>query len=393
MPRFSPFPGIRYDTERVPIADVIAPPYDVVDADEQQRLESRSTFNSIRVELARADGDPYLAARERFDTWLSEGVLRQDRPSLYGYEMTGVDDLGVARRVVGVFGALDLAAGDVLPHEHTTPKAKSDRLDLLRATTTNTSPIWVLTPASIASLVDTTKTPDADVTDDDSVRHRLWVLDDDAASAVTDAVTAAPVVVADGHHRYETAKTYRDEVRSQHADAPGDHDAVLALVVELAPENLAVAAIHRLLLGIGGDAALDLLRPHFDLVALDSAEGIGAAMEQSGSLGVLTASGAWLAKPTAATEDASAMDLDSSRLDVALRDLPADASVVFQHGWRECADAVAKGDAGAAVLLRPATVEQIAAVGRGGDRMPPKTTFFWPKPRTGMVFRRLAPPA
>jgi len=393
MPRFSPFPGVRYNTSRVSIADVIAPPYDVVDAEQQQHLEARSPYNSIHVELARADGDPYTAARDRLARWLDEGVLQQDAHSLYGYEMTGTDDLGVARRVVGVFGALDLTADDVLPHEHTTPKAKSDRLDLLRATATNTSPIWVLTPASIAAMVDTAREPASDATDDDGVRHRLWVLDKDDARAISAAVATGPVVVADGHHRYETAKTYRDEVRAGCGNVGGDHDAVLALVVELAPENLAVAAIHRLLFGIDSDAALKCLGRHFELTEVDSADALGALMEESASLGVLTADGAWLARPTDATTEASVMDLDSSRLDVALSDLPATASVVFQHGWRECAEAIVKGSAAAAVFLRPARISQIAAVGRGGDRMPPKTTFFWPKPRTGMVFRRLAPPA
>jgi len=299
----------------------------------------------------------------------------------------------VERHGLGVFGALELGAGDVLPHEHTTPKAKSDRLELLRATATNTSPIWVLTPAPIASLIDTTLPPSAEATDDDDVRHRLWVLADDVAAVVMAAVADEPVVVADGHHRYETATTYRNEVREQSDGAAGDHDFVLALVVELAPEHLAVAAIHRLLVGIDGPDALELLQPHFEFTALDTTDNIGTQMLDAASLAVVTADGAWLARPTTTTEAGARMALDSSRLDVALAALPDGAEVVFQHGWRECAAAVAKGEAGAAVLLRPATIDQIAEVGRGGDRMPPKTTFFWPKPRTGMVFRRLAPPA
>jgi hypothetical protein len=115
---------------------------------------------------------------------------------------------------------------------------------------------------------------------------------------------------------------------------------------------------------------------------------IGDRMLGRGALAVLTPSGTWLARPRPAVSEAATHDLDSSRLDVALKELPAH-QLTYQHGWADCAAAVAAGHANAAVLLRPATVEQIAAIGRGGVRMPPKTTFFWPKPRTGLVVREL----
>ena len=128
---------------------------------------------------------------------------------------------------------------------------------------------------------------------------------------------------------------------------------------------------------------------HFDLTPTDAVDKtIGARMVDAGALALITADGTWLAVPKPATLAAATMELDSSRLDVALADLPT-ASVVYQHGWRQCSDAVTASEASAAVLLRPATVSQIAAVSHGGERMPPKTTFFWPKPRTGVVYRRL----
>jgi uncharacterized protein (DUF1015 family) len=389
MPRFVSFPGLRYALDRVNLRDVIAPPYDVVGPDEQARLEERSPYNAIHVELARADGDVYEAAAARLDTWIAEGVLAFDEPSLYAYEMAGTDEFGVARRTVGVLGALAVAEGDVLPHEQTTPKAKTDRLDLLRATRANTSPIWVLTPAALTAALGDLGEPHADATDDDGITHRLWVLSGDRADAVTALVATEPVLVADGHHRYEVAKRYRDEQRKANGDAPAPYDLVLALAVELADDQLAVGAIHRLISGVDASAALDVLRRHFTLTPTNPSSGdIGTRMTDAGALAVVTADGVWLASPNEATVSAAAMDLDSSRLDVALAELP-DATVVFQHGWRECGDAVAKGLADVAVLLRPATVDQIAAVSHGGERMPPKTTFFWPKPRTGMVYRRL----
>lgn len=390
MPPFVPFSGLRYALDRVTLAEVIAPPYDVIGPAEQAALEARSPYNAIHVELPRADGDPYAAAARRFDQWMAEGILDSfEEFNFYAYEMRGRDEFGVARSTRGVIGALAIAEGGVLPHEHTTPKARTDRLDLLRATGTNTSPIWVLTPAALRAALDDLGEPDAAATDDEGIEHRLWVLDEDRSDSVTKLLAEEPVLVADGHHRYEVAKRYREEQRAEHGDAPGSYDLVMALAVELAADQLAVGAIHRLINGAPAGAVIDGLSRHFNLRPTEPVDAsIGQRMVEAGALAVVTAAGAWLAAPTDATLAAASMDLDSSRLDVALADLDG-AAVAYQHGWRECSDAVAAGEASAAVLLRPATVDQIAAVSHGGERMPPKTTFFWPKPRTGMVFRRL----
>jgi uncharacterized protein (DUF1015 family) len=206
---------------------------------------------------------------------------------------------------------------------------------------------------------------------------------------VTKLLADEPVLVADGHHRYEVAKKYRDEQRAANGDQPGDYDLVMALAVELAEDQLAVGAIHRLISGVNAAQVLEALEQHFTLVETGHVDStIGQRMVDAGSLAVIAADRVWLATPSAETLAAALMELDSSRLDVALADLP-DAAVVYQHGWRECSEAVASGEAVAAVLLRPATVDQIADVSHGGERMPPKTTFFWPKPRTGVVYRRL----
>lgn len=390
MARFVSFPGLRYAADRVSLADVIAPPYDVIGPAEQETLEQRSPYNAIHVELSRAEGDVYAAANARLETWIAEGVLAFDEPALYAYEMAGTDEFGVARTSRGVMGALAIGDGDVLPHEQTTPKAKTDRLDLLRATGTNLSPIWVLTESPLSSVLAGLGTPDVEATDDEGIAHRLWVLTGETAAQVTKVLAEGPVLVADGHHRFEVSKNYRAEQQAAHGDGPAPHDFVLALAVELVEEQLAVGAIHRLVSGVSVADLKAALEKHFTLSPTGAPDaGIGERMVDAGALALVTADGTWLATPTDATQLAATMDLDSSRLDVALAELAA-ANVVFQHGWRECTEAVERGDATAAVLLRPATVEQIAAVCHGGDRMPPKTTFFWPKPRTGMVYRRLS---
>ncbi len=358
-------------------------------------MVERSPYNIVRLELPAGDTpDPYSAAAELLDGWRDGGVLQRDRtPSFYGYRMSYTDDSGQARSTMGVIGALGLEppGEGILPHEETTPKAKSDRLRLLRATRANLSPIWVLTPVTgLAELCNPPAHPAehtieaAQVAGSENVLHELWpIVDDDRIAAIAAHVASEPVLVADGHHRYETALTFQAEDRSPASAS------VLALVVELDDRQLSVQAIHRLVAGVAADALLEALGEAFDLSPTSPiGADIASRMADAGALAVVTSAGTWMAKAKAHTRAAATHDLDSSRLDVVLAVLPG-AEVSFQHGWESAAAAVAAGEATAAVLLRPATVEQIAGISRGGVRMPPKTTFFWPKPRTGLVLREL----
>jgi uncharacterized protein (DUF1015 family) len=384
VPRFSPIRGLRYDLDRVDPAATTAPPYDVIDADERAALVRRDPHNVVRIDLPVDEGDgldPYEAAAARFRAWQDEGVLVRDpEPSFYVYRMEHRDDRGRARRTTGVLGALALArpgeagAGEqpILPHEFTTPKAKSDRLRLQEATGANLSPIWGLSPAAgLTGLLDTSTDPLASWEDRDGVGHRLWRLTDAATlERIASAVAAEPVVIADGHHRYETALGYREA----HPAA----DTMLTYVVELDDDELSVLPIHRLVSGLPDDLDLvDALAPFF---AVSPTE----ALRTDEGLVLVTVDGTWLLRPRPEAMT-GARDLDTSRLDVALAALPHH-DLVFQHGIDHVRDRVAKGEAQAGVLLRPATVAQIVDIAHGGERMPPKTTFFHPKPRTGVVF-------
>jgi uncharacterized protein (DUF1015 family) len=394
VPRFEPFPGLRYSPSHIKtLDDVVCPPYDVISDTERQVLEARSPSNVVRLELPHDDraGDRYTRARELLDSWRDGGILHRDAgPAFYGYRMSFTDPAGHQSRTVGVIGALGLEppGEGILPHEETTPKAKTDRLELLRATRANLSPIWGLSPGSgLSAHLDPPPHPLERATDDDGVVHEMWPISDPGRiEAIRRAVEAQPVLIADGHHRFETALNYRAE-----QSAPGPDDgAVMALVVELSEEQLTVQAIHRLLVGLPGGFDLPAaLEDWFDVTPAEPVDRtILGRMQEAGALAVLTPTQAFLARPRDKVMEAATHDLDSSRLDVALGGLPAH-QVIYQHGWENCAAAVASGSAAAAVLLRPATVEQIAAISRGGVRMPPKTTFFWPKPRTGLVIREL----
>ncbi len=374
---------------------MIAPPYDVIDADQRAELAGRDPHNAVCIDLpSEADGDArYERAHELLTAWRAEGVLvTDDRPSFTIYRMTATDDAGVQRHTTGVIGALELRppGTDILPHEHTTPKAKSDRLDLLRSCRANLSAIWGLSLAKgLTDLLPVDGPPIADLVDDEGVHHTIWMLDDPAAcAAVSAAVAEQPVVVADGHHRYETSLAYKAEREASEGNS-GLADSTMAYIVELVEDELTVHAIHRLITGLPeGTDVLAALSPWFEDAGAPPADRpVTAVMAEIGCLTLVLGDREVLLRPRLEAL-ADARDLDSSRLDVGLAALP-EHQLRFQHGVDNVRAAVRSGAAQAGILLRPATVAQIEATAHGGERMPPKTTFFHPKPKTGLVFRDL----
>jgi uncharacterized protein (DUF1015 family) len=398
MPRFEPFQGLRYRPAATLISQVMAPPYDVIDSVERVHLASRHPANAVLVELPEPDlvgrRDRYMVAADLFARWQADDIIRADpEPSLYPYRMT--DPSG--RSSTGVLGALGLAEpgaeSDILPHEQTLPKPKSDRLDLLRATRANLSPIWGLSMASglTATFDPTDDEPVVDAYDDDGVRHQLWVLNDrDAIDAICTAVASAPVVVADGHHRYETARAYQAECRAANDDAPGPYDLILALIVELAEDQLTVGAIHRTISDLPPDFDLPAaLSDWFDVVRAGAAdERTLGALAESNSLTMVSDGHAYMLLPHAETYEEAGNDLDSSLIAAALAHLPPH-EVMHRHSVADALAALEDGTGQAAFLLRPVTVHQIEEWANARQRMAPKTTYFSPKPRTGMVFRSL----
>lgn len=401
MPRFEPFAGVRYDLSRVRIDDVVAPPYDVINPHVQATLEARSPFNVVHIDLARDGngGDRYQLAGCRFDEWLASGVLRTDpEPGFYAYRMGYRDPEGHSRQIVGVLGALEVSApgeGDVLPHEETQHKARDDRLNLIRACRADLSPVWGLSMAEgLSELVNPAGPPVARCTDEEGVHHRLWRLcQPGVIEAVSATVTAAPVVIADGHHRYSTALAYRDERRAGRGGGPGDEDLIMALVCELTDGQASVRPIHRLVTGLPDDFdLLAALEEQFE--PLDAGPPLSTLAERMASEGALAlllpGSHTVLLRPRrSAATDEDDTPSDAELLDAALSTIPPHR-LRFDHSLENVAGEVANGVAQAGVALRPVAVDQIARTARSGRKMPTKTTFFHPKPRTGLVFRRLA---
>lgn len=436
MPRFEPFTGLRYATDVAgSIDDVSCPPYDVLTAERCAELTARSPYNMVRLEVpaGMVPGSPDAAAgvaRATLDGWRAAGVLRRDpQPAFYGYRTTAPPGHHRARQTVGVVGALALEPpGDgILPHEETTHGSRAGHSRLLGALRVNVSPIWALSPVSgLADLAaappetgpgdpgsagsDTrtvhdpvahrpdTHRPDthrviARALDEDGVLHEVWpITDPERIRMISTVVGSAPLVLADGHHRFETALAYAQaRLATGHADDTGA-GSIMAYVVELSEEQLQVQAIHRLLVGLRDpEWLLATLAPHFELEATAPPDpSIPDRLQAAGAPAVVTRDGTWLAHPRVpATGPAD--DLDASRVDAVLTELAAvpGTSVVYQSDWAAVATSLATGAADAGLLLRPPTLRQILELSRDGRRMPPKTSFFWPKPRTGLVLREL----
>jgi uncharacterized protein (DUF1015 family) len=399
VPRFLPFPGIRYRARD--ITAVSAPPYDVIEPEARAALEARDPHNAVRLILP----DSYEAAATALTQWRADGVLvTDDSPMFSVYRMDFTGDDGIPQRTTGVLGALALDddGSGVMPHERTLPKAKTDRLELLRATRANLDPIWGLSLAGgLSSHLDPGGAePDATAVDEEGFHHSLWKIDDPERIAVISAAVGSELVVlADGHHRFETANNYRRERRAAGIDDPGD-DAIMTLIVELAPNQLCVRAIHRLLTGVTDVNLRDALGGPFFVHAAGpkTPEGVAAlevAMRDGGGLGLVDHEGLALLMPTAELELAltelpvELRDVASAAFDVGVLPAVPGVSLAYRNDAQTVAAAVAKGDADAAVLLRPVSVETIRAAAAADLRMPEKTTFFAPKPRTGMVFRAL----
>ena len=433
MPEIRPFRGLRYSADSIgDLAAVTAPPYDVVDADEQQRLLARHPKNVVRLDLPTVEpedepDDRYRRAARTLAAWRSDGTLHKDpRPSLYVYEQTyRVPGAAVERTQRGFFARLRLEAygpgSGIRPHERTLEGAREDRYRLLRATGVNTSPVVGLysdesggAAAALTALVADPAT--TVVTDDDGVVHRLWVVaaGDDDSDPVRNLMTAAgrgPITIADGHHRYETALRYRDERRmTRSCEEDPAFDYLLMLFLESTGEPLTVLPTHRLLRGLA-DGEAEALRGSLERLfdvrpagreELEERFGGAPADGGRGLFGLWTRDGGSIltARREAFAALGSSAGPEVRRLDVwllgtALEELCGIDPAAVSGGERlayskSFTEALARVDAAvdgcdAAFLLEPTPVASIMAVAAAGEVMPQKSTYFYPKALTGLV--------
>jgi uncharacterized protein (DUF1015 family) len=439
MADVQPLRALHYDPAVVgPLADVVAPPYDVIDARQRAALIARSPFNVVAVDLPQSepDGpggasgsggaggpDPYTSAGELFDSWQLQGALVRDaQPALWVHtqDYTGPDGRSRTRR--GFFCRVrieDYGAGRVRPHERTHPGPKEDRLRLTRATRANVSPIFSLysdpTGAAWQALSPATEeAPWADITDSDGTVHRLWRASDPVAIAAVQATARdAELLIADGHHRYETMQAYAEEIGGATGSAPqGEHRYILMCLVALEDPGLTVFPTHRLVRGLDDERRLALeaaLQRDFDIaevtteqIAPEPGEGLlqlGYIDGRDGRALRLTLKDQAIADAALAGHSDAYRHLDTGVLETLLLKNAlglSDEDIAHFNGLfyaRDTAEALAmvrSGEYDAAFLMRPTPIGQVRDVAAAGENMPPKSTYFFPKLLTGLLFNPLS---
>jgi uncharacterized protein (DUF1015 family) len=417
MADVQPLRALHYDPAVAgPLEDVVAPPYDVIDASQRAELVERSPFNVVAVDLPHGEPDPYANARELFESWQLQGALARDsEPAVWAHtqEYSGPDGQRRTRR--GFFCRVRIEGygpGRVRPHERTHPGPKEDRLRLTRATRANISPIFSLfsDPANAAWAAlepFTEQTPWGEVSDSDETVHRLWRVGDAQAIAAVQAATRdAELLIADGHHRYETMQAYADEVGGD-----GEHRYILMCLVALQDPGLTVFPTHRLVnrLDDGQRAALaqalqrdfEIAEVPIDQVAPAPGGGplqLGYVTAQDERAYRLTLKAQAIADQALSGHSQAYRHLDTGVLETLLLKGAlglSDDDISHFNGLfyaRDTAEAIAKvrsGEYDAAFLMRPTPVAQVRDVAADGENMPPKSTYFFPKLLTGLLFNPL----
>jgi uncharacterized protein (DUF1015 family) len=415
MADLQPLRTLRYETSVAgPLEDVIAPPYDVIDDELRARLAARSPYNVVEIDLPPS----YQAAAATMADWQERGVLvTEDEPAVWVLRQDYRAPDGSDRTRTGVLARVrveDYGPGRIRPHERTHPGPKEDRLKLTRATQTNLSPIFSLfgdRDAIAARALDriVASEPFDTAADLDGTQNTLWrSADEDLVAELQMALADAELLIADGHHRYETARVYADEIGGE-----GEHRYVLMLLCSLSDPGLLVFPTHRLLTGLKDDtskqlAIREVLQRDFEVEELADPSELEPAHGDRVAFGYMDS---FHKRPYRVTL------ADQSIADRALEDMPGpyrrlDTAVLealvlrgalgmseddishlrglnYSKDLADAIDAVTTGRADAGFFMRATPVEQVKEVAEAGESMPPKSTYFYPKVPTGLVFNPL----
>jgi uncharacterized protein (DUF1015 family) len=405
-PLITPFRGIRYAS--FDVSSLICPPYDIISASEQEELYKRSSQNVIRLEFTRAEGsqDRYQSAARCWQEWLQTGILQQDAEAFYVLQTEFISQGKPCLRQ-GFFASLHLESlqnGRVLPHEDTHGAAKADRLALLRATHANFSPIWTIyhNPALAALLAAACSGPPVSSAEaSDSGKHSLWrVGEAGIIEKITKMMGDGPIFIADGHHRYETALAFSEEMNKQATASPpqAPHHYVLSFMTEAEDPGLLIFPTHRAVAGIGEGAAeklRHLLNESCDLTSVPNLDSlISQVYAGEDLLGIYTKDEGYqlirirraLQEDSRTKESVPVKLLHHHLLEPAF----GEALNIAYH--KDAAQACADVDSGgffAAFFLRPLRSQELIQAAEARERLPGKSTYFWPKIPAGLVLRKL----
>lgn len=435
MAKVKPFRGVVYVSGVAGgISDLITPPYDVISPDEQLEYHDRNPHNIIHLDfgLDRQGDDghenKYTRAARLLDAWLEEGVLeRQKTPSLYVLEQNYELEDGVRKKRTGFIGLVKLeefGAGRVLPHERTLSKPRADRLQLLRATRANLSQVFALfgdpTGTVDAELAGTVSgEPILEVVDYQGATDRMWRLSDpEAIATIARAMEDKVLFIADGHHRYETSLAYRDEMRKAHPNGDdGAYDYIMMMMVNMDRQELTILPTHRLVRGLDPefpDECLAKCEQFFDVTEVErertmqtvrdmqdlpAEHHVMALLAQEGPLRILKLKDDGIMDALVPSEYSEAWrTLDVAVLHALVFDhiigLDSEIAlvrgdVIFEQSVAECMRLVDEREYQAAFFLRATKIEQMREIAAREERMPQKSTFFYPKLPTGLVMNSL----
>lgn len=427
MAEIKAFKGLRYTEKAGDISRLACPPYDVIDAEEGQRLSDKSPYNLIRLELPVMGGSEnlsdYRGAADTLRSWLKEGVLKCDgEEGIYIYEME-FDADGVRRSVKGFVSLVKLepfSKGVILPHEETLSRAKADRLNLMKATGCNFSQIYSLytdEDNSVFSLIDSAsrREPDNRFTDGDNVSHKMWVINDkDFIAQLTEKMADKKLFIADGHHRYETALSYK-KYAEENLDETGSSEYVTMMLVNMENTGLVVFPTHRIVRNLQSfdyNALCEKCRDYFEITPYLNREkgeqGLAQAYDEGKKAFVMfTGDNNYTLMVLKDPEIMDGVIPDGCkalrRLDVSVlhslvlerifgidrENMAKQINLTYTRSSDEAIAAVDGKRANCCFLLNPTRVGEIRDVAAAGGKMPQKSTYFYPKLATGLVMNKI----
>ena len=422
MAVIKPFRGMRFDTGKAgELKTLCCPPYDIISEDERKAFIAQNEYNVIRLELPREGEDVYAHAGEVLDMWRAKGILlHEDKPAVYIYEME-FNAYNKRRSVKGIIARVkveEFSKGGILPHEFTLSKAKTDRFNLMKATNCNFSQIYALymdDEHTTLKTIDAQSEGDAayQFTDDDNITHRLWVVTDEALIAKLTADFAdRKLYIADGHHRYETALNYRDYCRENGISKEGDaQDYQMMFLVDVEHPGLIVFPTHRLvrdLKAFDKNKVLSGCEQYFEIKKFGDVSNMNTALGESyregrKSFAFYCGKGEWYLMTLRDISTMAAVLPDvspaSQQLDVSVlhslvlektmgidrENMANQINLTYTKFFEEAILGVDKGEFQCSFILNPTRVTEIRDVAAAGEKMPQKSTYFYPKMITGMV--------
>lgn len=421
MAEIKPFSPLRFNADSAAIRTLVSPPYDIVSPSERAGLLAENTHNIIRIELPEGDGDAkYAAAAKAYGEYIDSGLLVHDKtPGLFVYSEK-FSAGGKEHTVYGVIGRVTLhefSEHIILPHEETLTKAKQDRFELMKATCANISPIYALY-SDASGITDTIlkkameQTPLCRFTDNDGIIHSLFKIE---AGSVTDkfarVLADKQLFIADGHHRYETALRYKHYLEQQHSLDGTAADSQMILLVEMDNPGLVVFPTHRLVkapVKLTSEEIIAKAKEYFEIAAVsgDAVQALESCGGAAGCCVFCAKDGKYLLRlrdtsimqkllpgksEAYATLDVTILHtlILEGILGIGREDMALGKSLAYTRDINEALKAPYNGGCEMSFVLNATKVSQIKDVSLAGEKMPQKSTYFYPKPVTGLVINDL----